>query len=123
MASKFWHKRYFRIRFSDSSLDTFNDVADAQTKIGFRDVWTTSSPTVTYALADSDMTLVVTYKFDDLDKQTAFKAAVDALYEDSSTPWDEDPVGGYTEHFKTEWLHEDGSVSATSYPMGSTDFS
>ena len=116
MANEFKHKRYFRlINNEDSSKITFTSVEDAQTKIGFRDVWNTSNPTKTFALADSDTTLIVTYEFDSKDDQDAFKAAVDALMDDSSTPWDE--YSGYAQHFKTEWLHKDGSVSSTSYPM------
>ena len=116
MANEFKHKRYFRlINNEDSSKITFTSVEDAQTKIGFRDVWNTSSPTKTFALADADTTLIVTYEFDNKDDQDAFKAAVDALMDDSSTPWDE--YSGYAQHFKTEWLHADGSVSSTSFPM------
>ena len=61
MANEFKHKRYFRlINNEDSSKITFTSVEDAQTKIGFRDVWNTSSPTKTFALADADTTLIVT---------------------------------------------------------------
>ena len=117
MANEFRHKRYFRLieDSEDSSKITFTSVADAQTKIGFRDVWNTSSPTKTFALADSDTTLIVTYEFDTEAEQDAFKDAVDGLMEDSATPWNE--YTGYAQHFKTEWLHKDGSVSSTSYPM------
>ncbi len=77
MANEFKHKRYFRlINNEDSSKITFTSVEDAQTKIGFRDVWNTSSPTKTFALADADTTLIVTYEFDNKDDQDAFKAAV-----------------------------------------------
>ena len=115
MANAFRHKRYFRLRNDDSSLATFTDVDNAKTKIGFRSAFNTSSPTTTFALADSDTTLVVTYEFDNKDDQDAFKAAVDALMDDSTTPWNE--YTGYAQHFKTEWLHKDGSVSSTSFPM------
>ena len=116
MANEFKHKRYFRlINNEDSSKITFTSVEDAQTKIGFRDVWNTSSPTKTFALADADTTLLVTYEFDNKDDQDAFKDAVDALMDDSTTPWNE--YTGYAQHFKTEWLHKDRSVSSTSFPM------
>ena len=79
MAAEYRHKRYFRVRVSDSSLDTFSSTADANTKIGFTSVYSTSSPTKTEALADSDKTLVVTYEFNDESEQTAFKSAVDSI--------------------------------------------
>ncbi len=117
MANAYRHKRYFRLRNDDSSLATFTDVDNAKTKIGFRSAFDTSSPTTTFALADSDTTLIVTYEFDNQEDQDAFKAAVDTLMEHSDTPWDEDPATSWTEHFKTEWLHQDGSISNTSFPM------
>ena len=118
MANAFKHKRYYRVRLDDSSICTFANVTDAQNAIGFRDAFDTSSPTTTYALADSDPTLVVTHEFDTADEQTAFKAAVDGLMDDSSTPWNpdvntDDSQAGWVEFFKTEWLHKDGSVSDT----------
>ena len=138
MANAFKHKRYFRVRLSDdSSLVTFSSTDDAQTKIGFKSVWNTSSPTKSYALEDSGQTLVVTYEFDNASDQTAFKNAVDALMDDSSTPWDnyeytitwtnkdtstqDAPAYGWVEHFKTEWLKADGTtVDSTNAPMGKT---
>ena len=117
MSAEYKHKRYYRVRGSDSTLKTFSSTSNANTIIGFRDVYDTSSPTKTYALADSDKTLVVTHEFNTEDEQTAFKAAVDTLMDDSSTPWnpdaDVDGQGGWVEFFKTEWLHKDGSVSDT----------
>ena len=67
MANAYRHKRYFRLRNDDSSLATFTDVDNAKTKIGFRSAFDTSSPTTTFALADSDTTLIVTYEFDNLE--------------------------------------------------------
>ena len=113
MANAFKHKRYYRVRLVDSSLYTFANVTDAQNTIGFRDVYDTSSPTKTYALADSDKTLVVTHEFNTKDEQTAFKAAVDGAWEDSSSPFAPADSSDTVEHFKTEWLHQDGSVSGT----------
>ena len=116
MASQWHHKRYFQIRKMDSSLITFDDTDDAVAQIAFASAWNTNSPTLTYALADSDKTLVMTIKHSSLDNQTGWKTAIDNLYqEDRSTwPWAGDDSTVTVEHFKTEWLHEDGSVSFTS---------
>ena len=113
MANAFKHKRYFRRREADSSLKTFTSTADANTKIGFTSAYSTSSPTKTEALEDSDQTLVVTYEFDSQADQDAFKAGVDGAWADSSAPFDVGDGTYIIEHFKTEWLHEDGSVSST----------
>ncbi len=113
MAVNYKHKRYFRVRGSDSSLKTFSSTSDANTKIGFKSVYNTSSPTKTEALADSDKTLVVTYEFDSNSDQTAFKSAVDGAWGDDVTPFTPQTDTDSVEHFKTEWLHKDGSVSAT----------
>jgi hypothetical protein len=99
------------VRAEDTSLKTFSSTADANTEIGFKPVYSTSSPTKTEALADSDQTLVVTYEFSSQADQDAFKSAIDGAWSDSSSPFT--PVDGTVEHFKTEWLHADGSVSAT----------
>ena len=115
MAAEFKHKRYFRRvdigTDSTLSLHTFSSTADARTKLGFGSVWNTSSPTTTDALEDSNKTLVVTFEFASADAQTAFKSAIDStaeMWTDSSLPHAYRP-----EHFKTEWLHEDGTVSHT----------
>jgi len=114
MAAEWKHKRYFRIRGSDSSLKAFSSTADANTKIGFTSVYSTSSPTKTEALADSDKTLCVTYEFDSADNQTAFKSAIDEAWASGSGPYNPAEASDTVEHFKTEWLHADGSVSDTS---------
>ena len=108
MAVEYRHKRYFRVRGEDSTLTTFTDVDNANTLIGFKTAYGTSTPTKTESLADSDQTLVVTYEFNSEAEQTAFKSAVDATW-DAGGPF----TGSGVEHFKTEWLHQDGSVSAT----------
>jgi len=108
MAAEFKHKRYFRVRGADSTLTTFTDVANANTLIGFKSAYSTSSPTKTEALENSDQTLVVTYEFDSMDDQTAFKSAVDATW-NTGTPF----TGTGVEHFKTEWLNAAGEVGAT----------
>ena len=132
MAVKYKHKRYFRVRTSEHrNIVTFSSTSDANTKIGFKSVSNTSSPTKTEVLADSDKTLVVTYEFNSDSDQTAFKNAVDGAWGDSESPfspaedttaWDGEASFAtpyHVEHFKTEWLNQDGSVSAT---MTKTDF-
>lgn len=114
MAAEWKHKRYFRVRGSDSTIKTFSSTADANTKIGFTSVYNTSTPTKTEALADSDQTLVVTYEFNTEAEQTAFKSAIDGAWGDSSSPFSPADATDTVEHFKTEWLHADGSISATS---------
>lgn len=113
MAAEWKHKRYFRVRESDNSLKTFSSTSDANTKIGFKSEWTTSSPTKTEALADGDQTLIVTYEFDSNSDQTAFKSAVDGTWGDSTSPFNPATDTDTVEHFKTEWLNADGSISAT----------
>ena len=109
MAAEYKHNEYFRLRLADSSLVTFSNVAEAQTACGFHNTYLTSnSPTITYALEDSNQTLKVTLEFADSAKQEAWKTAVSNLT-DSSTAWHK----GGIEWFKVEWLHQDGSVSAT----------
>ena len=121
MAAQWKHKRYFRLRAKDVTgnpagdegvLKTFSSTSDANTKIGFTSVFATSSPTKTEVLADSDQTLVVTYEFNSQSDQTAFKSAIDSVYSDSSVPFDPAEATDEVEQFKTEWLHEDGSVSS-----------
>ena len=122
MAANWKHKRYFRLRAQDATgepagdqgvLKTFSSTSDANTKIGFTSVWNTSSPTKTEALADSDQTLVVTYEFSSESDQTAFKDALDGAYADSTAVYNPATATDTVEHFKTEWLHQDGSVSNT----------
>lgn len=113
MAAEYKHKRYFRIRLADSSLYTFTSTSDANTKIDFKSAWTTSSPTKSEILADSDQTFVVTYEFNSEAEQTAFKTAIDGEWGESSQPWNGNDSSQTIEHFKTEWLHQDGTISAT----------
>jgi len=107
MAVEYKHREYFRRRLEDSTLYTFTSVADAQTKCAFHNTYLTDqSPTVTYALENSDQTLVVTLEFADSDKQEAWKTAIDNM---ASLSWFADDV----QWFKVEWLHADGSVSSS----------
>ena len=126
MAANYKHKRYFRcISDSDSSAVTFTAAGDWANYIKFNAAFNTSSPTKTYALEDSNKTLVITYEFDTADQETAFKNAVDAVWNDSTSPYvstlyedSTDFFGYFVEHFKTVWLHKDGSVSATDIHSG-----
>jgi hypothetical protein len=113
MAAQWKHKRYFRVRGVDSSCYTFSSVSDANTKVGFTSVYDTNSPTKTEVLEDSGQTLVVTYEFSSEAEQTAFKDAIDGAWTASSTPYDNSNESDMVEHFKTEWLHQDGTVSST----------
>ena len=109
MANAYRHKRYIRVIGEDSSAVTFTDVDNARTLIGFKPAFGTSSPATTYGLEDAGQTLVATFEFDSEVDQTAFKSAVDAEWGENSTPFS----GSGVEHFKTEWVHQDGTISAT----------
>ena len=133
MANEYRHKRYFRIKVwhldnADFTTDyVFQSVADANEKIGFNSVFDTSSPVKTEALENDNKTFVVTYEFDTEADQTAFKTAIDniaeSVYTGNSTTYTKAQLGLSgdqtasrpikVEHFKTEWLHDNGSVSAT----------
>ena len=123
MANAFKHNRYIRIRKEDSQFVTFTSTDDAITKCGPKSCFDTSSPTRTYSLEDSNQTLVMGFEFDTLEEQTAFKDAVDAVYDGGTGGFvaqvtrDQDMMGSaMVEHFKTVWFNEDGSVSSTNYP-------
>lgn len=104
MAKEWKHKRYFRVRV-EGSLTEFSDVSHAKTLIGFKPVFDTSTPSVVESLTDSNQTLIMTYEFNSEADQNAFESAVVA----EAAPF----TGTGVEHFKTEWLHPDGSVSST----------
>ena len=106
MAVAYKHKEYFRFRNSDNSLYTFTSLDDAKTLVDLHKTYLTSnSPTITYALADSDQTLEVTLEFADSAAQEAWKTAVDNL-------GDQRGWGSQIEFFKIDWLHKDGSSSS-----------
>ena len=109
MAAAYKHKRYFRVIGEDSTIVTFSNISNAQTLIGFKPAFQTSSPSVTYALEDANQTLVVTYEFNSDDEQTAFKSAIDTTWTSEGSPF----TGARVLHFKTIWLHANGSISAT----------
>jgi len=123
MAAEYKHKRYFRLKKADNSYHAFQDLSDANTMLVFKDAWNTNSPTITKALEDSNQTLVVTIEHSSADNQTGWKTAVDNLWDSatSSAPWEPLKKGALgvgihewtVEHFKTEWLHADGSISQT----------
>tara|TARA_R110000782_G_C14772805_1_gene409233 strand:- start:100 stop:510 length:411 start_codon:yes stop_codon:yes gene_type:complete len=113
MADAFRNKRYYRVRLADSSLTTFDDTDDAIDKISFTSEWDTNSPDRTYALEDSDTTLVMTVEHSSASNQSDWKDAIDDIWSDSTSPWTGDDSTQTVEHFKTEWLNQDGSVSST----------
>ena len=108
MSKTYIHKRYFRLRRSNNSLHTFINVTDALDKIGFTEVWKTSSPTTTNTLMDTNTTLVVSYEFENEAEQVAFKSAIDNMFHSNPKHFSSKNT---VEHFKTEWLHKDGSLS------------
>ena len=115
MAVQYKHKRYWQLHQigADSSLAaiTFSGTTtEAYNMFSFPSVWNTGSPTITHAFADSNTTLVITYEFADEASQTSFKTAVHAAYGDGTAFAS---LAGVQKHTKTEWLHQDGSVSAT----------
>ena len=125
MAAEFKHKRYFAIysrsdwenNISESTWErkTFTGTA-AQAHAEFTwhaSCWSAGSPTVTYALEDSNTVLVVTYEFGSEADQNTFKTAVDARYADGTAITGPASDNQYFGHHKTEWLHSDGTVSAT----------
>lgn len=107
MANEWRVRQYYRNRGTDSSIVTFTNVADAQTKIGLSTAHTSTngSPTVTYSLADSNQTLVVLFEFATEADQTTWY--------DNMDPGFYNPPTGTVEYFKVEWLNPDGSVSHT----------
>lgn len=108
MANEWRVKQYFRNRADDSSIVTFTSVADGQSKIGLTEAHTSinGSPTTTYALADSDQTLVATFEFDSEADQTTWYDSM------NGTVW-YNASSGSVEYFRVEWLHQDGTVSST----------
>ena len=118
MALEWTHKRYFQYHFElndDSSQvnadgsygpSQFNNTsaADVYALYNFPSVWNTGSPTKTYALEDSNKTLVVTYEFSSKDNEAAFITAVDAAYDDGSAFADNVRAS----HIKTEWFTSAG---------------
>lgn len=96
----------------DDTLYAFVNVADANNKIGFMNVWQTNIVRKTEALIDSNKTLVVTYEFNSHAEQMEFKSCVDATWRRGG-PFNGTSALQKVEHFKTEWLYTDGSISST----------
>ena len=124
MAAQWKHKRYFRAKDWAGGTDgadmrstavTFSSTSDATSKINFKSSYSTNSPTTSMALEDSGQTLVVTYEFSSESDQTGFKTAVDADYTGENFPWNPGESGRTVEHFKTEWLAQDGTTVGTTW--------
>ena len=123
MAQEFMHKRYFELHdsFDESANDdttwstlpskramTFTSTpAQVAVLFDFPSVWNTNSPTKSYALEDSNRTLVVTYEFDNAEDETGFRTAVDTAYTNGNAFSDQD-----IRHTKTEWYTSAG-IEAT----------
>ena len=123
MAQEFMHKRYFELWQSfnedadnDTTWSTLPDKkamtfistpAQVAALFNFPSVWNTNSPTKSYALEDSNKTLVVTYEFDTADDEAGFKTAVDTAYTNGNAFPDLD-----IKHTKTEWYTATG-IEAT----------
>ena len=120
MAQEFMHKRYFQL-FSewdeaDGDDKTWSSLPDKTAMtftstpqqvhdnlFQFPSVWNTNSPTKSYALEDSNQTLVVTYEFDTADDEAGFKTAVETAYTDKNAFASQD-----IKHIRTEWYNASG---------------
>lgn len=107
MANAYRVKQYLQHLGEDSSLSTFTDVEDAKIKIGLSSshTGTNGNPTTSYALSNGNQTLVVTYEFASEDDQNTW-------YDAMTGTWYVPSVGSVN-YIKVEWLHEDGTISAT----------
>ena len=67
MANSFRHKRYFQYIEYDSTEGYVKEFTgtpeEAYNALSLPSVWNTGSPTKTYALADSNKSVVVTFEF------------------------------------------------------------
>ena len=117
MAVEFKHHRYFQKRsdnYDESEhesppLLTFTSVDNAKTLINFNDtLFDTGNATRTYALADNNQGLKMTMEFSSESDQTTFTTAASNAWTDSTVMFADG-----VEVYKHEWLHADGSVSAT----------
>ena len=117
MANSFRHKRYFQlIEYNNDStvetgtLKTHSGTAEeAWNSMNMPAVWNTNSPTKTYALADTNTSVVVTFEFENESDQTAFKSAIDNAYAAQSAF----AADKHIKHIKTEWLTTAGDVGST----------
>lgn len=92
-------------------LQLFNSIDDARSRIGFTDVWKTSSPTLIETLLDDKQTFVVSFEFNSEKDQLDFKQAIDEMFHGNPQHFKPKDPTDVVEHFKTEWLHKDGSLS------------
>lgn len=92
-------------------MQVFDSIDDARTRIGFTDVWKTSSPTLIETLLDDKQTFVVSFEFDSEKEQVDFKQAIDEMFHNNPQHFKPKDPTDTVEHFKTEWLHKDGSLS------------
>ena len=109
MATKYSHRRYYRIRNNSGDLLTFMNTEDANSKINFRLGWETCAPKVTDNLEQNNQVLCKTFTFATHEDQVKFKQVVDELWH-TGNPWLGSDAGK-VEYMKVEWLHQDGSLS------------
>ena len=116
MALEWTHKRYFQSwggLNDDSSLVNADksdgpvqfkstSAEDVHTMLAFPSVWNTGSPTKSYALADDNKTLVVTYVF---------------AYDDGSAFPEQ-----FITHIKTEWFSSAGVTRTENNIITDSDF-
>ena len=119
MKIKEYYKVY-QLQENPSTADqptTFSDVSNAQTTIGFKAVYNTSSPTNAFALTDSDQTLVVTRTFTNPAGYKSYSDAIGATGDHFDLTWPSDTGGTrnakYTLMMKREFLNDDDSVQST----------
>lgn len=140
MASEYRHIKYFKkVNVRTNTHETFTDVENAKSSIGLTGAWLTAgSPTVSYALADSNTALAVTFEFASNDDQTTFKTAYGNAVADNwpamatgnsvddtsaigveSLAYPGEVVQAHPANIinrvylaKQEWLHQDGTISS-----------
>jgi hypothetical protein len=121
MSQEYMHKRYFELHGpyneDDSNVTdgttlgaiTFTSTpTEVAALFAFPSVWNTNSPTKSYALEDSNKTLVVTYEFDNADDEAGFVTSVSSAYSGGSAF----PTDQHVKHMKTEWYTAAG-IEAT----------
>ncbi len=96
---------------------TFSSIDDAKSAIGIdATCLNTSSPTVTYELADSDQTLKVISAFNNNTELEANRTAWNNKWADVADGTGTKPYADNANHIKTEFLNDDDSVSFTTDP-------
>ena len=120
MKIKEYYKVY-QLQNDDSADQAINltSVSDAQTTIGFKAVYDTSSPTNAFALEDTNTTLVVTRTFSNAAGYKAYSDAIGATADHFGITWPADTSsvktrdGKYVLMMKREFLASDDSVEST----------